>query len=121
MVSTALTRARRSQAALALDPIPASKVQSVQQNLQNLTSTTQQTRHVASEPSPEARANVQAVPQGNVWRRHGISNEYYWESSGMGSSSLLCMGEDNSGCGCVGKRSSRRPRCFEQRHERKEA
>jgi hypothetical protein len=29
MVSTGLTRARRSQAALALDPIPASKVQSV--------------------------------------------------------------------------------------------
>jgi hypothetical protein len=29
MISTALTRARRSQAALALDPIPASKVQSV--------------------------------------------------------------------------------------------
>ena len=28
MVSTGLTRARRSQAALALDPIPASKVQS---------------------------------------------------------------------------------------------
>ncbi len=28
MVSTRLTRARRSQAALALDPIPASKVQS---------------------------------------------------------------------------------------------
>jgi hypothetical protein len=81
----------------------------------------QQTRHVASEPSPEARANVQAVPQGNVWRRHGISNEYHWESSGMGWSSLLCMGEDNNGCGCVGKRSSRRPRCFEQRHERKEA
>ena len=30
-----------------------------------------QTRHVASVPSPEARANVQAVPKGNVWRRHG--------------------------------------------------
>jgi hypothetical protein len=29
MASTGLTRARRSQAALALDPIPASKVQSV--------------------------------------------------------------------------------------------
>ncbi len=29
MVSTGLTRARRSLAALALDPIPASKVQSV--------------------------------------------------------------------------------------------
>jgi len=29
MVSTGLTKARRSQAALALDPIPASKVQSV--------------------------------------------------------------------------------------------
>jgi hypothetical protein len=41
----------------------------------------QQTRHVASVPSPEARANVQAVPKGNVWRRHGISNGYYWESS----------------------------------------
>ena len=80
-----------------------------------------QIRHVASVPSPEARANVQAVPQGNVWHRHGISNEYYWESSGMGWSSLLCMGEDSSGCGCVGKRSSRHPRCFEQRHERKEA
>jgi hypothetical protein len=81
----------------------------------------QQTRHVASVPSPEARANVQAVPKGNVWRRHGISNEYYWESSGMGWSSLLCMGEDSNGCGCVGKRSSRHLRCFEQRHERKEA
>ena len=43
-----------------------------------------QIRHVASVPSPEARANVQAVPKGNVWRRHGISNGYYWESSGMG-------------------------------------
>jgi hypothetical protein len=39
----------------------------------------------------------------------------------MGWSSLLCMGEDSNGCGCVGKRSSRHPRCFEQRHERKEA
>jgi hypothetical protein len=80
-----------------------------------------QTRHVASVPSPEARAKVQAVPKGNVWHRHGISNEYYWESSGMGWSSLLCTGEDSSGCGFVGKRSSRHPRCFEQRHERKEA
>jgi len=61
-----------------------------------------QARHVASVPSPEARANVQAVPKGNVWRRHGISNEYYWESSGMGWSSLLCMGEDSNDCGCVG-------------------
>ena len=50
-----------------------------------------------------------------------LSNGYYWESSGMGWSSLLCMGEDNNGCGCVGKRSSRHPRCFEQRHDRKEA
>jgi hypothetical protein len=40
MVSTGLTRARRSQAALALDPIPASKVQSGHTKLQNLTSTT---------------------------------------------------------------------------------
>ena len=39
----------------------------------------------------------------------------------MGWSSLLCMGEDSNGCRCVGERSSRRPRCFEQRHERKEA
>jgi len=30
----------------------------------------------------------------------------------MGWSSLLCMGEDSNGCGCVGKRSSRHPRCF---------
>ena len=28
----------------------------------------------------------------------------------MGWSSFLCMGEDNNGCGCVGKRSSRHPR-----------
>jgi predicted DNA-binding ribbon-helix-helix protein len=41
MVSTGLTRARRSQAALALDPIPASKVSLSHSNLQNLTSTTQ--------------------------------------------------------------------------------
>ena len=80
-----------------------------------------QTRHVASEPSPEARANVQAVPQGNVWRRHGSPNGNHWESSETGWSSLLCMGEDSNGCGCVGKRSSRRPRRFEQRHERKVA
>jgi hypothetical protein len=40
MVSTGLTRARRSQAALALDPIPASKVSLSHSNLQNLTSTT---------------------------------------------------------------------------------
>jgi hypothetical protein len=80
-----------------------------------------QTRHVASAPSPEARANVQVVPKGNVWRRHGISNGYYWESSGLGWSSRLCIGEDSNGCGCIGKGSSRHPRCFEQRHERKEA
>ena len=30
----------------------------------------------------------------------------------MGWSSLLCMGEDSNGCGCVGKRSSRHPRCL---------
>jgi hypothetical protein len=72
----------------------------------------QQTRHVASEPSPEARANVQAVLQGNVWRRHDIPDEYYWESPGMGWSSLLCMGKDSNGCGCVGKRSNRHPRCL---------
>jgi len=40
-----------------------------------------QIRHVASEPSPEARANVQAVPKGNVWHRHDIPNDYHWESS----------------------------------------
>src|SRR5690242_18602037 len=72
----------------------------------------QQTRHVASVPSPEARANVQAVLQGNVWRRHDISNGYHWESSGMGWSSLLCTGEDSNGCGCVGKRSNRHLRCL---------
>jgi hypothetical protein len=42
MVSTGLTRARRSQAALALDPIPASKVSLSHSNLQNLTSTTKE-------------------------------------------------------------------------------
>jgi hypothetical protein len=80
-----------------------------------------QARHVASVPSPEARANVQAVPKGNVWHRHDTPNGYYWESSGMGWSSLLCWGEDSNGCGYVGEGSSRHPRCFEQRHERKEA
>jgi hypothetical protein len=39
-VSTVLTTARRSNAALALDPLPASKAQSDPTNLQNLTSTT---------------------------------------------------------------------------------
>jgi len=41
-VSTGLTRARRSQAALVLDPLPASKVQSDPHELRNLTSTTLQ-------------------------------------------------------------------------------
>ena len=81
-----------------------------------------QTRHVASVPSPEARANVQAVPQGKaLWRRHGISDGYHWESPGTGWSSRLCNDEDSNDGGCVGKRSGRHPRCFEQRHERKEA
>ena len=40
MISTGLTRARRFQAALALDPLPASKVQSGPLKMQNLTSTT---------------------------------------------------------------------------------
>jgi hypothetical protein len=36
MVSTGLSRARRSQAALALDPIPASKVQSAPRQIAEL-------------------------------------------------------------------------------------
>jgi hypothetical protein len=39
----------------------------------------------------------------------------------MGWSSRLCTGEDSNGCGFIGKGSSRHPRRFEQRHERKEA
>src|SRR5207244_11933030 len=76
---------------------------------------------LASEPSPEARANVQAVPQGKAWRRHDISDGYYWESPRTGWSSRLCIGEDSNGGGCIGKGSRRHPRCLEPRHERKEA
>jgi hypothetical protein len=58
MVSTGLTRARRSQAALALDPIPASKVQSGHTKLQNLTSTTDQNRIVTVKSIPGLTAPV---------------------------------------------------------------
>ena len=41
--------------------------------------------------------------------------------SGNGWSSRLCFDEDSNDCGCIGTRSSRHPRRFEQRHERKES
>ena len=55
---------------------------------------------LASEPSAEARANVQAVSQGKAWRRHDTSDGYYWESPRTGWSSRLCIGEDSNGGGC---------------------
>jgi hypothetical protein len=56
MVSTGLTRARRSQAALALDPIPASKVSLSHSNLQNLTSTTYRSATRYATPQFDARS-----------------------------------------------------------------
>ena len=52
-------------------------------------------------PNPK----VQAVPKGNAWRRQDSWDEYYCESSGMGWSSLFCMGRQQ-GCGCIRKRNS---------------
>lgn len=52
MASTGLTRARRSQAALALDPIPASKVQSVPLEFAELD------KHNSLKPAPAAREFV---------------------------------------------------------------
>ena len=51
----------------------------------------------------------------------GQINEFTGGIKSLGGVFIKGMGEDSNGCGCVGKRSSRHPRCFEQRHERKEA
>jgi hypothetical protein len=43
-----------------------------------------QTRHVASVPSQEARANAQAVPKGNALAPSCSPDGYHWESSEFG-------------------------------------
>jgi len=60
MISTALTRARRSQAALALDPIPASKVQSVPLEFAELDKHNYFARNAAPSACPPERRAVAA-------------------------------------------------------------
>lgn len=77
MVSTGLTRARRSQAALALDPIPHQRSTLTHKNLQSLTSTTPKN---FTRLSP-ARLVSHAVKPQSATSDVGLFHAWRWPSS----------------------------------------